>query len=128
MTTYTYVSLQPYTLHVRIAPNAKCQQVLVFTLWLIIIIYQARFIRLGFAVLSVLAHVTWHFDAQPDNWTNCLFNVFDTKIQFSNVLSWAWRTFYHHHTTTVFTALFPGPSGWAGARKETSGLYGVREN
>jgi len=29
--------------------------------------------RLGFAVLSVLANVTWHFDAQPDNWTNCLF-------------------------------------------------------
>ena len=25
MTTYTYVSLQPYTLQMRISPNAKCQ-------------------------------------------------------------------------------------------------------
>jgi len=35
MTTYMYVSLQPYTLQMRIAPNAKCQQVLVLALFLV---------------------------------------------------------------------------------------------
>ena len=34
MTTYTYVSLT-YTLQTRIAPNAKCQRVLVLALWLV---------------------------------------------------------------------------------------------
>jgi len=32
----------------------------------------------------------------------------------------------HHHNR--FTALFPGLPGWAGARRETSGLYGARED
>jgi len=31
---------------------------------------------------------------------------------------------HHNH----FTALFPGLPGWAGARRETSGLYGARED
>jgi len=34
------------------------------------------------------------------------------------------QPFYHNR----FTALFLGPPGWAGARWETSGLYGAREN
>jgi len=32
--------------------------------------------------------------------------------------------YYYNH----FMALFPGPPGWAGARRETSGLYGSRED
>jgi len=35
VTTYTYVSLQPYTLQMHIAPNAKCQRVLVLALRLV---------------------------------------------------------------------------------------------
>jgi len=39
-TTYTYVILQPYTLQMRIAPNAKCQRVLVLALKLVVVLFD----------------------------------------------------------------------------------------
>ena len=35
LTTYKYISLQSYRLQMHIARNAKCQRVLVLTLWLV---------------------------------------------------------------------------------------------
>jgi len=53
MTTQTYVSLYPYTLQMRIAPNAKCQRVLVLALWLVRILA----VRPGSSRLELSGHV-----------------------------------------------------------------------
>ena len=42
MTTDTYVSIQPYTMQMRSAANAKCQRVLVLALCLVIYYYLSR--------------------------------------------------------------------------------------
>ena len=79
MTTHTYVSLQPYTLQMHIAPNAKCQLVLALCLVSFKFKFAFGHSRPFRQLLSCLAYVV-HSQFAVEEFCACESRLVDLRI------------------------------------------------
>ena len=97
VTTYTVVSLWPYTLQVCIAPNAKCQRVFVLALWLVFLncVNRSNY-YLKSHLNCILMHMVKYRDFLPwavRKWLNQSRCSLECWVKWAQrtCITWGWR-------------------------------------